>query len=65
MLAHTMECGRVLSITFTFTFDVFIIEGLRITKVGARKMVQSLRVQPTLPEDKSLVSSKYGGSQHQ
>lgn len=54
MLAHAMEGGRDLSITFRFTFEVVIIEGLR-----ARKMAQYLRVLLTFPEDEGLVFSTY------
>lgn len=54
MIAHAMESGQDLSITFRFTFEVMIIEGLR-----ARKVTQYLRALLNFPEDEGLVSSTY------
>lgn len=60
MLSLALESGRVLNIiTLRFTLEVIIIKGLRIIKVGTRKIPQCLRELTTLPEDKSFVSRIY------
>lgn len=59
MLTHVIERVWDLSITFRFTFEVMIIEGLR-----ARKMAQNLRTLLTFPEGEGLVSSTYKVAQN-